>query len=69
MVAYATHGVLSGAAAKNLDESSLYSLTTTDTIPLAVGMSSKVRHLSMANLLAETITRVHTGNSISEILE
>jgi len=69
VVAYATHGVLSGAAAKNLDDSSLYSLYTTDTIPLAAGMSSKVKHLSMAGLLAETIQRVHNGASISEILE
>lgn len=69
VVAYATHGVLSGSAAKNLDDSSLYTLSTTDTIPLQQGMSDKVKHLSMANLLAETMLRVHNGKSISEILE
>lgn len=69
VVAYASHGVLSGKAADNLNNSMLSQLVVTDTIPLAPGMSEKVRHVSIAHTLAETITRVANGQSIREILD
>lgn len=68
VVAYATHGVLSGKARDNLDNSKLTELVITDTIPLHDSMSSKVRQISIAHLLAETIGRVQNGRSVSEIL-
>lgn len=68
-IAYATHGVLSGKAAENLDNSQLQQLVVADTIPLAGGMSSKVRQISVANLLADTITRVANGGSVREIVD
>lgn len=69
VVAYATHGVLSGKAAENLDNSLLSQLVVTDTIPLAPGMSTKVKQISVAHTLAETIARVSTGRSLREYLD
>jgi ribose-phosphate pyrophosphokinase len=62
VVAYATHGVLSGMATKNIGDSKLESLTITDTIPLPEHfICAKVRQLSIGNVLAETIVRVLNG--------
>lgn len=70
VVAYATHGVLSGSAANNINNSSIERLTITDTIPLPKDfICAKVCQLSIADILAETITRVQNGQSLSEILE
>lgn len=70
VVAYATHGVLSGPAALNINSSSIERLTITDTIPMPHNfICAKVCQLSIADILAETITRVQNGQSISEILE
>jgi len=71
VVAYASHGVLSGKALTNLAESKLEELVVTDSIPLTdsfVGFE-KVRQISVASLLAETIKRVHNGTSVSEIAQ
>lgn len=69
VIAYATHPVLSGKAMENLDASLLQQLVVTDTIPLPTNVSQKVRQISTANLLAETITRVSQGASLSVILD
>lgn len=70
VVAYCTHAVLSGKAKENLDASSLNELIVTDTIPLrAEFKTSRVRVISMANILAETINRINSHSSISDILE
>ena len=71
VVAYASHGVLSGKARTNLDNSLLTELVVTNTIPLPSCMDGcqKVRQLSIGGILAETIQRIHNGNSISEILD
>lgn len=70
VVAYATHGVLSGPAAANINSSSIERLTITDTIPMPHNfICAKVCQLSISDILAETITRVQSGQSISEILE
>ena len=67
VVAYCTHPVLSGNALQNLNSSSLDELVVTDTIPLmdALKSCSKIRQLSMANLLAEAMRRVSNEESIS----
>ncbi len=69
VVAYCTHAVLSGAAMNNLNGSVLDELVVTDTIPLsqeAVG-SGKIRQLSVAEMLAETIRRIAVGESVSSL--
>lgn len=71
VVAYCTHPVLSGAAFENISESELDSLVVTDTIPLNEKFKkcSKVRQLSMAKLLAESIRRVSNEESISAMFD
>ena len=69
VVAYCTHPVLSGAAISNVTNSSLDELVVTDTIMLsdAARACSKIRQLSVAELLAETIRRVAFGESVSSL--
>ncbi len=69
VVAYCTHPVLSGAAIDNLSKSSLDELVVTDTIPLreAAQNCGKIRQLSVAELLAETIRRIAFGESVSSL--
>jgi ribose-phosphate pyrophosphokinase len=71
VVAYCTHPVLSGNAAENIADSMLDSLVVTDTIPLseAIKNCAKVRQLSMARLLAESIRRVSNEESISAMFD
>ena len=67
VVAYCTHPVLSGKAIENIDGSQLDELVVTDTIPLseAAKSCSRIRQLSIAALLAESIRRVSNEESIS----
>ena len=69
--AYATHAVLSGNALDNILTSELDSLTVTDTIPLSeqAKQINKIRVVSIAELLTETIRRVSTGNSVSALYD
>ncbi len=69
VVAYCTHPVLSGAAIDNVGKSQLDELVVTDTIPLsqAAQACSKIRQLSVAELLAETIRRIAFGESVSSL--
>jgi ribose-phosphate pyrophosphokinase len=69
VVAYCTHAVLSGMAMKNLAASSLDELVVTDTIPLGQDAidSGKIRQLSVAEMLAETIRRISVGESVSSL--
>ena len=69
--AYATHAVLSGNAINNLITSELDSLTVTDTIPLReeAQQITKIRIISIAELLTETVSRVATGSSVSALYE
>ncbi|MDA7578083.1 ribose-phosphate pyrophosphokinase [Flavobacteriales bacterium] len=62
--AYCTHGVLTGNAYKNLDNSSIFELVITDTIPRQ-HESQKVREISVSNFLAKTIKAVTQKKSIS----
>ena len=71
VVSYCTHAVLSGRALENLERSQLDELVVTDTIPLsdealAVG---KIRQLTIADLLAESIRRVSNEESISALFD
>ena len=69
VVAYCTHPVLSGAAINNISSSALDELVVTDTIPLtdAARACSRIRQLSVAELLAETIRRIAMGESVSTL--
>lgn len=69
VVAYATHAVLSGPAIDNLTESQIDEIVVTDTIPLSESAQAcgKIRQLSVANMLAETIRRIHEEESVSSI--
>ncbi|HQX23785.1 MAG TPA: ribose-phosphate diphosphokinase [Pseudomonadota bacterium] len=69
VVAYCTHPVLSGPAIQNLNGSQLDELVVTDTIPLtdAARGCSRIRQLSVAELLAETMRRIAFGESVSSL--
>ena len=71
VVAYSTHPVLSGPAIKNIETSNLDSLVVTDTIPLSEEAKNcgRIRQLSMAKLLAESIRRVSNEESISAMFD
>ncbi|BFI96847.1 MAG: ribose-phosphate diphosphokinase [Rhodanobacter sp.] len=69
VVAYCVHPVLSGAAMSNLDKSQLDQLVVTNTLPLSAEAKAnpKIRVLSVAELLAETIRRIAFGESVSSL--
>ncbi len=69
VVAYCTHPVLSGSALKNINDSMLDELVVTDTIPLSEEgiKSEKIRQLSVAEMLAETIRRIAACESVSSL--
>lgn len=69
VVAYCTHAVLSGPAIQNLNASQLDELVVTDTIVLSEEARAcpKIRQLSVAELLAETIRRIAFGESVSSL--
>ena len=67
--AYCTHPVLSGGAVSNIESSGLDELVVTDTIPLRKDAAAckKIRQLSVAQLLAESIRRVANEDSVSAL--
>jgi ribose-phosphate pyrophosphokinase len=69
VVAYITHPVLSGAAVERIESSVLDELVVTDTIPLsaAARACAKIRQLSVAGLLAETMRRIRDEESVSSL--
>ena len=69
VVAYVTHPVLSGRAIENLERSTLDELVVTDTIPLdaAAAACARIRVLSVGELLAESIARIHRNESVSTL--
>jgi len=68
-VAYAAHPVLSGPAIGRIGESELDELVVTDTIPLPQDAldTGKIRQLSIAELVAETIRRIIADESVSSL--
>jgi len=69
VVAYCTHPVLSGSAVDNVESSELDELVVTDTIPLdeRAAACSRIRQLGIAELIAESIRRVHSEESIGSL--
>jgi ribose-phosphate pyrophosphokinase len=69
VVAYCTHAVLSGCAIQNLLRDAIDELVVTDTIPLGQEAADlgKIRQLSVAELLAETMRRISVGESVSSL--
>jgi len=69
VVAYITHAVLSGGAVDRIAGSVLDELVVTDTIPLskAARECGRIRQLSVAALLAETIRRIRDEESVSSL--
>ncbi len=69
VAAYITHAVLSGPAVSRITESSLDEVVVTDTIPLneEAQACSKIRQLSTAELLAETMRRISDDESVSSL--
>ena len=69
VLAYCVHPVLSGAAVSRINDSVLDELVVTDTIPLSdeARLSSRIRQLSVADVLAETIRRISNEDSVSSL--
>jgi ribose-phosphate pyrophosphokinase len=69
VVAYITHPVLSGNAVEKISKSALDELVVTDTIPLSAAAKAceRIRLLSVAGLLAETIRRIRDEESVSSL--
>ncbi len=69
VMAYATHPVLSGAAIDNINGSALDELVVTDTLALQPNAQAceKIRQLSVAEMLAETIRRINLEESVSSL--
>ena len=69
VIAYATHPVLSGNAIQNIEGSELDELVVTDSIPLREDAAncSRIRQLKVSGLLAETIRRISSEESVSTL--
>lgn len=71
VIAYCTHAVLSGPAVENISKSALDQLVVTDTIPLseAAIATNRIRVLSLAPMLAETVRRINNEESLSAMFD
>ena len=71
VVAYVSHGVLSGGAVARVEGSALLELVITDSIgaPPAVADAKKIRHLTIAPLLGEAIKRIADESSVSSLFD
>ena len=69
VLAYCTHAVLSGAAISRINDSELDELVVTDTIPLSdeARACSRIRQVSVASLLADTMLRISNEESVSSL--
>ncbi|HEY8519198.1 MAG TPA: ribose-phosphate diphosphokinase [Gammaproteobacteria bacterium] len=69
VVAYITHPVLSGPAVERISQSHLDEVVVTDTIPLSPAAKAcpRIRQLSVAELLAETLRRINEAESVSSL--
>jgi ribose-phosphate pyrophosphokinase len=69
VLAYCTHPVLSGAAIERINASDIDELVVTDTIPLSdeARKCSRIRQLSVADVMAETIRRICNEDSVSSL--
>jgi len=71
VVAYCTHGVLSGGAVARVEGSALLELVITDSIGgnEAITAATRIRHLTIAPLLAEAIKRIADESSVSSLFD
>ena len=71
VLAYVSHGVLSGGAVARVNSSALEELVTTDSIVAteAVRVSSNIRQLSIAPLIAQAIRRISEESSVSSLFD
>ena len=71
VVAYVSHGVLSGGAVARVEGSALTELVITDSIGATppVAESTRIRHLTIAPLLAEAIRRIADESSVSSLFD
>ena len=69
VLSYCTHAVLSGAAVSRINDSALDELVVTDTIPLREDAKAcnRIRQVSVASLLADTILRISNEESVSSL--
>ncbi|KAI0825110.1 phosphoribosyl pyrophosphokinase [Trametes gibbosa] len=69
--AMVTHGILSGNALKNVEQSALEKLIVTNTLPQAqnVAKCAKIEVIDIGNVLAEVIRRSHYGESVSKLFD
>jgi ribose-phosphate pyrophosphokinase len=69
VLAYCTHAVLSGKAIERISNSELDELVVTDTIPLREDAENckRIRVLTVASLLAETVRRISNDDSVSSL--
>ena len=67
VIACATHGVFSGPAYERLGSSKIERIVVTDTIPLRPGAPDNIAVISAASTLADSIRRIFTDDSVSEI--
>jgi ribose-phosphate pyrophosphokinase len=67
--AAATHGVLSGPAIERITKSAIHQVIVTDTIPLTEEAKAcgKILQLSVSDILAEAIYRIHNYDSVSQL--
>jgi len=67
--AYCTHPVLSGKAIENINKSDIDAILVSDTIPLtqAAIKSNKIKQITLSGLIAETISRVNSKESVSSL--
>src|SRR5918995_454236 len=65
--AVATHGIFSGRAFETLSASPLSGIVVTDTVPLRAGAPDMIRQLTCADILEDTVRRIFTDDSVSEI--
>ena len=65
--AAATHPVFSGAAYENLAAAPFEQVVVTDTIPIPLGAASNIQIVSCVGLLTDTIRRIFTCDSVSEV--
>ena len=66
---YITHPIFSGKACQNIDNSKLDGIIVTDTIPLneKTAKADKIRQITVSEMLAETIRRIHNKESVSTL--
>ena len=67
--AYITHPIFSGKADKNIANSTIDGIIVTDTIPLSskIEKIDKIRQISVAEMLAETLRRINNKESVSSL--